>query len=182
VETALDGRSDQVVEQLNHVEERPVTVAGVRVGIGTRLSCDGEVMVVELVCTAGGTELVVRGRAGTGYRRLALGELLVAGRARVIPDAEGPARGDADAVAAVVLSALSETGLAEVRARAGHVREVLTGYRSGSALLPAPGEPRPDYVSEHLTSVCQRMGISIQPARLRTGRDKPRAAYCTSSG
>lgn len=28
------------------------------------------------------------------------------------------------------------------------------------------------YVSEYLTSVCQRMGISIQPARLRTGRDK----------
>lgn len=28
------------------------------------------------------------------------------------------------------------------------------------------------YVSEHMTSVCQRMGISIQPARLRTGRDK----------
>lgn len=28
------------------------------------------------------------------------------------------------------------------------------------------------YVSEHLTSVCQRMRISIQPARLRTGRDK----------
>lgn len=28
------------------------------------------------------------------------------------------------------------------------------------------------YVSEHLTSVCQRMQISIQPARLRMGRDK----------
>ncbi|HEX6343087.1 helix-turn-helix domain-containing protein [Umezawaea sp.] len=28
------------------------------------------------------------------------------------------------------------------------------------------------FVSEHLTSVCRRMGISIQPARLRTGRDK----------
>lgn len=28
------------------------------------------------------------------------------------------------------------------------------------------------YVSEHLTSVCRRIGISIQPARLRTGRDK----------
>ncbi|MDQ1046988.1 hypothetical protein [Streptomyces sp. V4I2] len=28
------------------------------------------------------------------------------------------------------------------------------------------------YVSEHLTSVCRRMGISIQPARLRTGWDK----------
>jgi transposase InsO family protein len=28
------------------------------------------------------------------------------------------------------------------------------------------------YVGDHLTSVCQRMGISIQPVRLRTGRDK----------
>ncbi|KUF15775.1 Mu transposase C-terminal domain-containing protein [Streptomyces silvensis] len=28
------------------------------------------------------------------------------------------------------------------------------------------------YLSEHLTSVCRRMGISVQPARLRTGRDK----------
>ena len=28
------------------------------------------------------------------------------------------------------------------------------------------------YVSAHITSVCRRMGISIQPARLRTGRDK----------
>ncbi|NRQ32729.1 transposase [Nonomuraea sp. NN258] len=28
------------------------------------------------------------------------------------------------------------------------------------------------YVSEHLRSVCARMGISIQPVRLRTGRDK----------
>ena len=28
------------------------------------------------------------------------------------------------------------------------------------------------YVSDHLTSVCQQTGISIQPARLRTGRDK----------
>ncbi|WP_236732199.1 Mu transposase C-terminal domain-containing protein [Mycolicibacterium peregrinum] len=28
------------------------------------------------------------------------------------------------------------------------------------------------FISEHFTSVCQRMGISIQPARLRTGRDK----------
>ncbi|MGW0556545.1 TnsA-like heteromeric transposase endonuclease subunit [Streptomyces sp. NPDC002926] len=38
------------------------------------------------------------------------------------------------------------------------------------------------YVSEHITSVCQRLGISIQPARLRTGRDKPRASYCASLG
>jgi transposase InsO family protein len=28
------------------------------------------------------------------------------------------------------------------------------------------------FKSQHITSVCERMGISIQPARLRTGRDK----------
>jgi hypothetical protein len=28
------------------------------------------------------------------------------------------------------------------------------------------------YIGEHLTSACRRMGISIQPARLRVGRDK----------
>jgi transposase InsO family protein len=28
------------------------------------------------------------------------------------------------------------------------------------------------FKSQHMTSVCERMGISIQPARLRTGRDK----------
>jgi transposase InsO family protein len=28
------------------------------------------------------------------------------------------------------------------------------------------------YISEHITSVCRRLGMSIQPARLRTGRDK----------
>ena len=28
------------------------------------------------------------------------------------------------------------------------------------------------YVSDHLNSVCRRLGISIQPARVRVGRDK----------
>ena len=29
--------------------------------------------------------------------------------------------------------------------RAGHVREMLTGYRSGSEEAPRPGEPRPQF-------------------------------------
>ncbi|MFF4754169.1 TnsA-like heteromeric transposase endonuclease subunit [Streptomyces sp. NPDC002514] len=51
----------------------------------------------------------------------------------------------------------------------------VTGQGSqGPGLVPETivvdhGKP---YVSEHITSVCQRLGISIQPARLRTGRDK----------
>ena len=49
----------------------------------------------------------------------------------------------------------------------------LTGA-SGPAIVPETivVDHGKIYVSEHLTSVCQRMGISIQPARLRTGRDK----------
>jgi transposase InsO family protein len=124
-----------------------MTGASVRVGVGTRLSYDGDVVeVVELVCAAGGTEVVVKELVGhQGYRRLALRELLVAERASVIPDADSPGSGDTGDMIAVVLSALSETDLAQVRERAAHVREVLTGYRSGSALLAAAGEPRPDY-------------------------------------
>ena len=38
------------------------------------------------------------------------------------------------------------------------------------------------YLSEHLLSVCQRLGISVQLARPLTPTDKPRVAYCTSSG
>jgi transposase InsO family protein len=45
----------------------------------------------------------------------------------------------------VLLGAAGEEALAEARRRAGHVREVLSGYRSGSGELAAPGEPRPQY-------------------------------------
>ncbi|HVB43009.1 MAG TPA: hypothetical protein VNF47_09930 [Streptosporangiaceae bacterium] len=38
------------------------------------------------------------------------------------------------------------------------------------------------YLSEHLMSSCARLGISIQPGRVYQATDKPRAAYCTSSG
>jgi hypothetical protein len=38
------------------------------------------------------------------------------------------------------------------------------------------------FVSEHLTNVCRRMGISIQPGRLRTGRDKQLASDCAPCG
>ncbi|MGX9225098.1 hypothetical protein ACWV95_00205 [Streptomyces albus] len=37
------------------------------------------------------------------------------------------------------------------------------------AIVVDHGKP---YISEHITSVCQRLGLSIQPARIRTGRDK----------
>lgn len=45
-----------------------------------------------------------------------------------------------------MLARLSEDELTEVRERAVHLNELLYGYRSGSAELAVPGEPRPQYV------------------------------------
>jgi len=38
------------------------------------------------------------------------------------------------------------------------------------------------FVSDNFRASCRHLGISIQPAHLATGSDKPRVAYCTSSG
>ena len=38
------------------------------------------------------------------------------------------------------------------------------------------------FLSAHVISVCARLGISIQPAQPKKPTDKPRVAYCTSSG
>jgi hypothetical protein len=72
-------------------------------------------------------------------------ELLLSDRARVIPDAPGPSGDDDEDVAGVVLSQLSKAEQDGLRERAGHVREVLTGYRSGASELAVEGAPRPDY-------------------------------------
>jgi transposase InsO family protein len=44
-----------------------------------------------------------------------------------------------------LLDTLPEDAAAQMRDRLDHVRELLTGYRSGLAELAAPGEPRPTY-------------------------------------
>jgi transposase InsO family protein len=51
----------------------------------------------------------------------------------------------ADEAPSTALSNLTDKETAEVRRRLGHIREVLTGYASGSAATAAAGEPRPEY-------------------------------------
>ncbi|MFC9654120.1 Mu transposase C-terminal domain-containing protein, partial [Streptomyces sp. NPDC056937] len=63
----------------------------------------------------------------------------------MIAEESGPAADEGE-LAAVVLSRLTKQERKDVLERAGHVREVLTGYRSGAEELAQPGEPRPDYV------------------------------------
>jgi hypothetical protein len=119
-----------------------MTGGAVRIGVGTQFQYDGEVItVVELVITQAGNEVVLQNAAGSLTARIALRELLTSDRVTFLPD---PAGDDelADPVT-VVLAELSEAELRQVRERAAHVREVLTGYRAESAELTVAGEPRP---------------------------------------
>jgi transposase InsO family protein len=125
-----------------------VSSAGVRVGVGTRFRYDGEtVEVIEMAITATGNEVVLKDNHGR-VMRLAVKELLLSDRAQVIPDSPGPASDDDEDLASVVLAQLSHGQRDALLERAAHMREVLTGYRSGSAEVAEEGEPRPQYAPD----------------------------------
>ena len=111
-----------------------MTRVNVRVGVGTRFLCDGDVFeVVEMWTTAAGNELALKAVGGRrGLLHVSLRELLASERARVVPDLPGPSSDDADDPASVVLAGLAESEKEAVLERAAHIREALTGYRSGS--------------------------------------------------
>jgi transposase InsO family protein len=117
-------------------------------GIGAHFRYDGEtVEVVEMVATAAGNEVVLKNGRG-GLLRISLRELLFSGRAAIIPGQAGPDSADEDEIAGVVLGQLSEPQRTQVIERAEHIREVLTGFRSGSRELARPAEPRPQFAPD----------------------------------
>jgi len=121
-----------------------VSTAVTRVGVGARFRFDGEtVTVVEFAATQAGNEVVLRdGR--DRMMRISLRELLFSGRAEVIPDAPGPSSAD-EQLAYEVLGQLDNQVRQLVLERAEHVREVLTGYRSGYVEFARPEEPRAQF-------------------------------------
>ncbi|WJY42909.1 Mu transposase C-terminal domain-containing protein [Streptomyces sp. P9-2B-2] len=139
--------------------------AGARVGVGTRFRYDGEtVEVVEMAATTAGNEVVLKDGRGR-LLRLSLKELLFSDRAAVSPDGPGPSADDEEEIASVVLGQLDSSARAKVLERAEHVREVLTGYRSGAPELARDGEPRPDYRPERpwearYTAKADELGVS----------------------
>ena len=118
--------------------------AGVRVGIGTRVSYDGETYeVTDWIAAPTGTDVIMRGPRSVC--RMCLVALLTGDRTRLIPDGPGPSPDDEDDPAAIVLGGLSVEEARGVRELAAHLREVLTGYRSGSEEIALEGEPRAGY-------------------------------------
>jgi transposase InsO family protein len=139
----------------------------VRVGVGTRFRYDGEtVEVVQLVSTAAGGEVVLADGRGR-LLRMSVKELLFSDRAQVIPGGPGPGGSDEDMPAVVTLDQLSQDQRRELLQRAEHVREVLTGYRSGSVELARPGEPRAGFdpkvpLESRYTAKADELGISTR--------------------
>ncbi|WP_370153354.1 TnsA-like heteromeric transposase endonuclease subunit [Streptacidiphilus sp. EB129] len=147
-----------------------VTGAAVRVGVGTRLSYDGEVVTVEEMFGAStGNEVLVRDGRDRRFR-LSLREVLSSGRARVIPEYPGPASDDAGETASVLLAQLGSEELAEIQERSAQINEVLYGYRSGSPELAAPSEPRPAYapgtpLMRRYQAKAAELGVNVRTVR-----------------
>ena len=120
---------------------------GIRIGIGTRVLFDGQLWEVsELLPAAKGTEVVLSayGRHSEVVR-ISLREVLEGQRVRLCGEGTGPNSDDLVDPADVVLSAMTDDERDAIRQRASHIREILTGFRSGSADFAEPGEPRNEY-------------------------------------
>jgi transposase InsO family protein len=103
--------------------------------------------VIEMAITSTGNEVVLKDHHGR-VMRLAVKELLLSDRAQVILDSPGPSSDDDEDLASVVLAQLSNEQRDALLEKAAHIREVLTGYRSGSPETAEEGEPRPQYAPD----------------------------------
>ncbi len=119
----------------------------VRIGPGSRLNYEGELIEIVEIRTGHGGNIVTVKTAGTGYIRcIALRELLAYDRTHSHDEAGDAERADTPQdVAATILAMIGEDERRRIRDRAAHVRELLTGYRSGDAAMAAAGEPRGPY-------------------------------------
>ncbi len=108
---------------------------------------DGEIVeVIEVHSVDGSPQALVRHLRTQTVARFALSELMFSPGSRLmsedlVVEADRPG-GD---VASVKWSAAPERARRRARERAAHVREALTGYRSGCAQTALPGEPRAKY-------------------------------------
>jgi hypothetical protein len=110
----------------------------VSVEMGTRLAHDGELWTV----VAMEADCVVLAGPRRARKRVVTATLLADVTTRVLGGHEA-----VPSPMGSLLDDLSDAEGAQLSERLGHVREVLTGYRSGSADLTEPGEPRAGYDS-----------------------------------
>ena len=133
----------------------------VTLGTGSGLVHDGELWTVTGL---DGGAVVLRGRAGRSLRVHAA-TLLASPGTRVIG-----AREDLPAAAGPLLDDLTGAEQEQLAGRLGHVRELLTGYVSGSDATAAEGEPRPQYdpslpAGDREAAKAAELGVSARTVR-----------------
>jgi transposase InsO family protein len=107
---------------------------------GARLSFDGDV--VEVVAIDG-ARVTLRNDRTRQFSAVQVSRLVASAR----PVGGTPPAGDAGMSPGLLLGSLTSEQQEQLTEQAGHVREVLTGYKSGHAGEARPGEPRPGYRS-----------------------------------
>ena len=105
---------------------------------GSRLIFDGEVVEVAAV---DGVRVTLRNDRTRRFTAVQISRLAASAR----PAGGTPPAGAAGASPGLVPGSLAGGQLDLLAERAGHVREVLTGYKSGHPDQARPGEPRPGY-------------------------------------
>lgn len=142
---------------------------GVRLGIGSRVTFDGEIYeITEWLPGITGTEVVLTG--ATSACRMSLVALLTGDRVKLLADTPGPSPDDQGAAAATTLLGLSEEEMQQVRHRGEHVRELLTGYRSGSGEMAFASEPQPQFstalpLMEKYAAKATELGVDVRTVR-----------------
>jgi transposase InsO family protein len=133
----------------------------VTLGTGTSLVHDGELWTVTGL---DGEAVTLRGRAGRSLR-VRTATLLAGPGTRITG-----AREDLPAAAGPLLDDLTSAEQEQLAGRLGHVRELLTGYVSGSAVTAAGGEPRAQYdpslpAGDREAAKAAELGVSARTVR-----------------
>ena len=131
--------------------------------VGSRITYDGGVWTV--LALAGDLVTVQEQRSGRALSLRACSLLAAPDSAVLGGGVIGPVGG-----VGAHLASLTAAELAVVCERAGHVREVLTGYRSGSAQDALEGEPRAEYrpgvpLMDRYRAKTQELGIGERTLR-----------------
>ncbi|MDR3663542.1 MAG: helix-turn-helix domain-containing protein, partial [Mycobacterium sp.] len=139
-----------------------------RIGVGARFVLDGALVeVVEMrKGPFAGVRVIVKNPVRDEVFCVALNELLTDSR-RYRPVEPHYEAKELDDVAATILSSLDERTQQEISERAGHIRELLTGYQSGSPETAGADEPRPQYAPSVSTldrckAKANELGVSLR--------------------
>ncbi|MGO9077889.1 MAG: helix-turn-helix domain-containing protein [Streptosporangiaceae bacterium] len=133
----------------------------ITLGTGTSLVHDGELWTVTGL---DGEAVTLRGRGGRSLR-VRTSTLLTAPGTRIVG-----VREDLPAAAGPLLDDLTGAEREQLAGRLGHVRELLTGYVSGSDAAAAEGEPRPEYdpslpAGDREAAKAAELGVSARTVR-----------------